>query len=498
MRTISSAISAVMIAALLLGCSSQDPTAAKSTTAMPVDISIAGKAAQAGDSVSQILAQGSKVSVIFSGSSAQMQLLADSAGNPVLVIVTGDTSTYFKKTSSDASLAKKVASIGDSLNGSWTAYLQEIGSAWYGLTADPKNAVVLDVVSDSAGIKLSVQVVGNPVSQTVSAPSTLVPLSSSSSIATPSSCSSSISSIAVSSSSLISIQSSSSGASMVSSSVLGLSSFVAVSSSSLITPLSSSVVAPTSSSSLVPVASSSSHAVSSSSVSSALLSSSLVVVSSSIAPSSSTAIVSSSSSVTLASSSSSSWTNKASLWSPSSPNHQVQVPGLLQGTCTQCGWLATTTDGNGSTVTPFEFVDSNYTPTGLPLTFSLVSGSSINTSLAELMFRYIDMSAAGADISSYGGYCLTYTSDAPIIMQLGWTPLDYNVFYLTLPAQKTSGTVKLPWSSFHRDTWATSSANTIDTATKEAMGLYFEVKDSSAAEVVHFELNKLGWLADCQ
>ena len=267
-------------------------------------------------------------------------------------------------------------------------------------------------------------------------------------------------------------------------------------------------------------------------------SSSVAPSSSSAVRSSSSSVVSSSSSAVRSSSSSSYFTfTGGSLWGPNTeefPTLQVQVPDVIACwnenpdirddnpcfTTTAGWWFGAKYAGGfaevrreglfmefteGVSLTSYSDGSSLIDPDGLRvrLTAKSEDGTLYGGSYIGFNFKAYSQTQ---DINSYGGYCITYSSDGPIIFKLGHDENIYDdgcTFDVTLPPSSTPRAVSLSFDNFVKPNWCNGATRPKpqaekSTALTNAVGARFatEATNSSIPNVVNFTIHRLGWLND--
>jgi len=263
--------------------------------------------------------------------------------------------------------------------------------------------------------------------------------------------------------------------------------------------------------------------------------------SSSVALSSSSAVLSSSSNVVLIPSSSSYFTiTGGSLWGPNTeefPSLQVRVPDVIacwdenpeirdDNPCftTTAGWWVGYNYGGGKaevrlegSYVPFQegvgiasHVDgsSRIDTDGLRvrLTAQSESGGTVYGG-AGIVFNFTEPYSKTQDINSYGGYCITYSSDGPILFKLGHNEMNFSLdcsFEVELPASSSPVAIQMAFDEFTLPRWCIisppSSGPVVDkeSALGQAASVKFETPstNSTVPNVVNFTIHRLGWLND--
>jgi len=206
------------------------------------------------------------------------------------------------------------------------------------------------------------------------------------------------------------------------------------------------------------------------------------------------------------------------LWSLDVANYEVQVPVVATGTCggpsTCPGWWygynltkgdATTGDwapknADGSlmltdTSDGSKIVGGNLTATGLKIQLIAPAAKATDKpGLAGIGFGY-QKPDGPENITAFGGYIVTYTSDLPLQLELGWDEATngYDTWYAALPAHATSSALSLPWAVFKKDGWATGTASHLITVAETgAYSAKFRLKNSGTVlQTCNFEIQKL-------
>ena len=208
------------------------------------------------------------------------------------------------------------------------------------------------------------------------------------------------------------------------------------------------------------------------------------------------------------------------LWNMDVDAYQVQIP--CTGFCEGIGgwWYAYAGDSkNGQTVS-FEPIiknddgsyklimaneeDGNIIPNGnlveevgLRVTMSAAGGSDEAPAIAGLGFDWTKKKTA-IDISAHTGYCIGYSWDGsiPLQMELGWDEdaNGYDTWYAELPAKDSL--LDLPWEKFKQDGWD-EAKKPISVAKEQSVSLKIRLKNSKADEVKGtLTIKQLGWSGD--
>ena len=117
-----------------------------------------------------------------------------------------------------------------------------------------------------------------------------------------------------------------------------------------------------------------------------------------------------------------------------------------------------------------------------------------------LGFNWTKDGDSEVDISAYGGFCLSYSSDGdPVQITLAWDgeKNGYDNWYYELPEGEHS--IRIPWSKFTQIGYDTRHITTIETATKNTHGLHFRIYNTTGKTMTNtFVIKSLGWLSDCE
>jgi hypothetical protein len=192
--------------------------------------------------------------------------------------------------------------------------------------------------------------------------------------------------------------------------------------------------------------------------------------------------------------------------------YEVQVPSVRDGSCgtpeTCAGWWYAYGDNGGDwspknadgtlmmtdPMTGDNIPNGSLTATGLRISLKAPAASVNAPSIAGIGFDY-NSPAGPSNITYDGGYFITYTSDTPLQLELGWDPVANgpDTWQVTLPAQATSSTMRFYWPSFKKEGWATGAMDKpITEATDHAWSLHIFLKNTSdTAKIANFELQSL-------
>lgn len=206
--------------------------------------------------------------------------------------------------------------------------------------------------------------------------------------------------------------------------------------------------------------------------------------------------------------------NNSLLWDLTVPNYEVQVPEVVSGECggpSTCGgwwygfaqnygdWSPKNAMDNAliteDTTTGNPFTDGSITRTGLRVLLKAPAALATDKpAIAGIAFNY-SFTRAPINISEYSGFSITYTSDFPLRVELGWDEsiYGYDTYYAALPVHATSSTLFVPWSVFKKDGWATGSAShPLSVAYTQAVSFKILLKNyGTSMEYANFELQKL-------
>jgi len=201
-------------------------------------------------------------------------------------------------------------------------------------------------------------------------------------------------------------------------------------------------------------------------------------------------------------------------WDLTVPNYEVQVPEVVSGECggpSTCGgwwygfaqnygdWSPKNAMDNAliteDTTTGNPFTDGSITRTGLRVLLKAPAALATDKpAIAGIAFNY-SFTRAPINISEYSGFSITYTSDFPLRVELGWDEsiYGYDTYYAALPVHATSSTLFVPWSVFKKDGWATGSAShPLSVAYTQAVSFKILLKNyGTSMEYANFELQKL-------
>lgn len=117
-----------------------------------------------------------------------------------------------------------------------------------------------------------------------------------------------------------------------------------------------------------------------------------------------------------------------------------------------------------------------------------------------LGFFTLDSWSKTADITSWGGICVSYVSDNKITLAVLPTEkveaaMKWDHFVLKLPASKTGSVVDIPWSKFAQSGWGVKYDR--EEILKQVSRIAFEIKDISAGSMVNFNIVSVGRLGSC-
>ena len=177
---------------------------------------------------------------------------------------------------------------------------------------------------------------------------------------------------------------------------------------------------------------------------------------------------------------------------------QIQT-GLDNGTGTSGFWFTYTdyVDGGQSIVhwdidinpePPFTLEPIIYECKGICGTARLSKGTLTYNPFVGLGFNVAgeisekDWTLATGDASTWGGLCVTYTSDTDIALELGLgekidSTMNYANPAVTLPASQTDKRVVVSWSDFKQPSWYDGSVKFDgETAAKQLVGVHFKIQ----------------------
>ena len=151
--------------------------------------------------------------------------------------------------------------------------------------------------------------------------------------------------------------------------------------------------------------------------------------------------------------------------------------------------------------TSVEGIDSN----GMHLKFVTAPSQNSNNppwAAAAFNFKESNNVVESENISGASGYCISYASDGPVNLMLGWDESTHksNMPFYTLPAKTNGGApVVINWSQFRQESGWDSVPNFIEIAITQARSLRLMVKNTSttSAKEVNFVLTELGWGNSC-
>ena len=210
-----------------------------------------------------------------------------------------------------------------------------------------------------------------------------------------------------------------------------------------------------------------------------------------------------------------------SLWNMDVDAYQVQIPSVGFDDNLSGWWYAYAGDSkNGQTVS-FEPITKNDDGTyklimtneedggiipggnlvegvGLRVKMSAAGGSSGTPAIAGLGFDWTK-NKTSLDLSSHAGYCIGYSWDGsvPLQMELGWDEETngYDSWYAELPAKDSL--LDLPWEKFKQDGWD-EAKKPISVAVDSSVSLKIRLKNPKADEVKGtLTIKQLGWSGEC-
>ena len=177
---------------------------------------------------------------------------------------------------------------------------------------------------------------------------------------------------------------------------------------------------------------------------------------------------------------------------------QIQT-GLDNGTGTSGFWFTYTDYGDGgqsivhwdidiNPEPPFTLEPIIYECKGICGTARLSKGTLTYNPFVGLGFNVAgeisekDWTLATSDASTWGGLCVTYTSDTDIALELGLgekidSTMNYANPAVTLPASQTDKRVVVSWSDFKQPSWYDGSVKFDgETAAKQLVGVHFKIQ----------------------
>ncbi len=201
------------------------------------------------------------------------------------------------------------------------------------------------------------------------------------------------------------------------------------------------------------------------------------------------------------------------IWDLTVPIYEVQTPSVMDGSCgdpTTCAgwwygygqnggdWSPKNSDGTLMTIDPMTgdiLPNGSLTSTGLRISLKAPAASVDSPSIAGIGFDY-NLPAGPSNITANLGYFITYTSDTPLQMELGWDTVanGTETWQVTLPAQAVSASRSFSWYAFKKQEAAIGAIDKpITEATDHAWSLHIFLKNTSdTAKVANFELQSLG------
>lgn len=102
-----------------------------------------------------------------------------------------------------------------------------------------------------------------------------------------------------------------------------------------------------------------------------------------------------------------------------------------------------------------------------------------------------------ADVSGWGGLCISYMSDADMYVELGLGDMDAEIAYAnpycTLPSSATGNTVRIPWSDFKQPSWYENETKMPgEEAAKKLVCVKFKIQNEDGS--YHFNIYGVGSL----
>ena len=137
-------------------------------------------------------------------------------------------------------------------------------------------------------------------------------------------------------------------------------------------------------------------------------------------------------------------------------------------------------------------------PNGLEVKFT-VQSSGNDYAGAGIGFNFKQDYSQTEDINQYGGYCITYSSNGPILFVLTHNENLLSpdcTFEFMLPASSSPKSVTLPFSNFVMPYWCSTNVPIVDTLSETvSIKLATEPTNSQTTPlVIEFTLHQLGWL----
>jgi hypothetical protein len=121
----------------------------------------------------------------------------------------------------------------------------------------------------------------------------------------------------------------------------------------------------------------------------------------------------------------------------------------------------------------------------------------MNTNGAGVGFHFKVGGEAAESITSKGGFCVSYTSTAEVLLEIESNAVtDYNTWIAVLPASASKRVANLPWNSL-ASSWSPLSV-TLAHATAHATGIRIVLKNNTTSpRSADFALMQLGWAGEC-
>ncbi|MCL2260038.1 MAG: cellulase family glycosylhydrolase [Fibromonadales bacterium] len=154
-------------------------------------------------------------------------------------------------------------------------------------------------------------------------------------------------------------------------------------------------------------------------------------------------------------------------------------------------WADFTVDGASLTS---NIGESKINEDGMYLKFTTSAGPQ-----AQAVAGFNIKNPEGQNITGTNGLCVSYASDSPVALVLGWDQEKHgnNMPFYTLPAKPNGGEpIALIWNQFAQESGWGTVADAVTKATHEAVSLRLMVK-STEAQTTNFILTELGWDGSC-
>ncbi|MDR3002378.1 MAG: hypothetical protein LBU89_14095, partial [Fibromonadaceae bacterium] len=124
------------------------------------------------------------------------------------------------------------------------------------------------------------------------------------------------------------------------------------------------------------------------------------------------------------------------------------------------------------------------------------SGEYMNTNGAGVVFHF-KVGEEAENISSKGGFCVSYTSTASVVLEIASTAVtDNNNWIVELPASASKRVANFPWNNF-RSSWDQLPISITDVTTTATSIRITLRNDTTAPRSADFALMQLGWAGEC-